>query len=132
MKETFRRPKTYFTEYFFLTTGFLLKALCIYNLGFMTTKIMGLLFAMALLILGILLILIPWINLKVGAWEDNYLLTLAVKATGMPILRTIIVSAWVRGGITGFGVFNIILAFWEIVRLLQNNEPLDNKNAEIR
>lgn len=98
----------------------------------MTTKIMGLLFAMALLILGTLLILIPWIDLKVGAWDDNYLLTLAVKATGMPILRTIIASAWVRGAVTGFGVFNIILAFWEIARLLQNNKPLDNKNAEIR
>ena len=97
----------------------------------MTTKITDLFFVMALLILGISLILIPWIDLKVGAWKDNYLLTLAVEVTGMPILRTIIESAWVRGAITGFGFFNIILAFWEITHLRQNNETLDNKNAEI-
>ncbi|NNE98926.1 MAG: hypothetical protein HKN25_07885 [Pyrinomonadaceae bacterium] len=92
----------------------------------MLTKITVVLFALVLLLLGILLILVPWVNLSgVGDWGDNYLLALVVENTGLPIVKTIVASAWFRGAVTGLGVFNILLAFWEIANFRKSVEMLE-------
>ncbi len=95
----------------------------------MITKITVILFALVCLLLGILLILIPWVDLRVGDWSNNYLLALAVETTGMPILKSIVSSAWVRGAVTGLGVFNIIIAFWEIANFRESVDSLDGKDV---
>jgi len=92
----------------------------------MLTKITVVLFAFVLLMLGILLILVPWVNPPgIGDWGDNYLLSLVVEKTGMPLIKTIVASAWVRGAVSGLGVFNILLAFWEIANFRKSVEMLE-------
>ena len=91
----------------------------------MISKVTVVLFALVCLMQGILLILIPWVNLGFGEWGDNYLLAMVVEKTGLPILKAVIGSAWLRGAITGLGVFNIVIAFWEIANFKQSVEMLE-------
>ena len=81
-----------------------------------------------LLQLGFLLVLLPWVNLGAfGNWNDNYLLALVVEKTGVPAIRSAVSSGWFRGAVTGLGIINLIIAFWEIahfresVTLLEGN-----------
>lgn len=77
---------------------------------------------------GIALILLPWISIGViGEWGDNYLLAIAVDKTGLPILRTVVASGWVRGAVTGLGILNVLVAFWEIAHFRQGVEMLEGK-----
>ncbi len=94
----------------------------------MISKITVVLFSLVCLTQGILLILIPWVNLGFGDWGDNYLLAMAVEKTGFPILRTAIGSPWFRGAITGLGIFNIIIAFWEIANFRKSVEMLEKQD----
>ncbi len=96
----------------------------------MITKITVVLFSLVCLLLGVLLILVPWVDLRVGDWGDNQLLSLVVQTTGMPILKTIISSAWVRGAVTGLGVFNLVIAFWEIANFRESVAMLDGDGTE--
>ncbi|MEZ5344405.1 MAG: hypothetical protein R2681_02515 [Pyrinomonadaceae bacterium] len=91
----------------------------------MVSKITVVLFALVCLMQGILLILIPWVNLGFGDWGDNYLLALVVEKTGLPFLKATIGSAWLRGAVTGLGVFNLVIAFWEIANFKKSVEMLE-------
>ena len=91
----------------------------------MVAKLTVLLFALVCLMQGVLLILIPWVNLGLGDWGDNYLLAFVVEKTGLPILKATVASAWVRGAITGLGIFNIVVALWEVVNFRKSVEMLE-------
>ena len=79
---------------------------------------------------GIALILLPWISIGViGDWGDNYLLAMAVDKTGLPILRTVVSSGWVRGAVTGLGILNVLVAFWEIAYFKRGVEMLEGKKS---
>jgi hypothetical protein len=54
-------------------------------------------------LVGFILILAPWTRL----WEINGLLG------GHPLLRSIVLSAFTRGAVSGLGIVNILLAFHE-------------------
>jgi len=95
----------------------------------MVERITVILFILLFFMAGVLLILLPWLNLGiVGDWGDNYLLAFVSEKTGLPIIRQAVASGWVRGAITGLGVLNLFLAFWEIahfnrsVQLLKDGE----------
>lgn len=64
--------------------------------------------ALSSLLVGILLILVPW----TGLWEANYLLQ------PHPALRLLVLSPFARGGVTGLGLLNIVLAVHEAYQLL--------------
>ena len=55
------------------------------------------------LLVGLILVVAPWTAL----WEANYLLT------PYPALRSIVLSAYTRGGVTGLGLVNLAIALWE-------------------
>jgi hypothetical protein len=54
------------------------------------------------LLVGLILVIAPWTNL----WESNYLLH-------HPVLRSLLLSAFTRGTVTGLGLVNILLALLE-------------------
>jgi hypothetical protein len=82
---------------------------------------------------GIMLILLPWISLGIiGDWGDNYLLAVAADKTGIPALQTIVASGWVRGAVTGLGILNVLIAFWEIANFKRGVEMLEGKKPEKR
>jgi len=79
--------------------------------------------------IGVILILFPWINIGVLAdWGDNYLLALVCEKMDTPSLRSFIDSGWVRGAVTGLGILNVLLAFWEMFHFQESVEMLEGKN----
>jgi hypothetical protein len=57
---------------------------------------------------GLLLVLVPWSPF----WERNYFLT------ALPALHEIVRNNYVRGGVSGLGVVNLLLGFNELASVL--------------
>ena len=60
------------------------------------------------LLVGLILVAAPWLPV----WESNYFLAAS------PSLRGFVLSAFTRGGVTGLGLVNLAIAFWEARRHL--------------
>ena len=55
------------------------------------------------LLVGSILVIAPWTPL----WDANYFLL------PHPVLRGLVLSAFTRGAVTGLGLVNVVLAFYE-------------------
>lgn len=97
----------------------------------MVAKLTVIFFIILCLILGIYLILLPWTNFGlIGDWGDNYLLAVVSEKADLPILQRTVTSGWIRGAVTGLGILNLFLAFWEIAHFKQSVETLESKDAK--
>ncbi|MCC6328326.1 MAG: hypothetical protein IT174_07410 [Acidobacteria bacterium] len=97
----------------------------------MVERLTVLFFIILCLLLGFYLILSPWDTLF-GNWSDNYLLALVSDGAGLPVLQRTVTSNWFRGAVTGLGVLNIVIAFWEIAHFEKSAALLrehDHKRA---
>ena len=104
----------------------------------MVAKLTVFFFIVLCLMLGVFLMLLPWFSFGViGDWGDNYFLAFATHLTGSDFLQQLIASNWFRGAITGIGILNIIIGFWEIahfrqsVEMLESSERKTNRDASI-
>jgi hypothetical protein len=80
---------------------------------------------------GLVLTFLPWIHVLpflpsfgLGDWGDNYFLLYATQKAGLQGLRPIIASGWVRGAVSGVGVLNLVIAFWEMTHFRQTVRAL--------
>lgn len=89
----------------------------------MVEKLTVIFFIILCLLLGFYLILSPWDTLF-GNWSDNYLLVLVTDRVGLPVLQRTVASNWFRGAVTGLGVLNILIAFWEAAHFNNSVEML--------
>ncbi len=106
---------------------FSLSAFCPYT-HFMVARLTVIFIIFLSLEVGITLTLLPWISFGVlGDWGNNYLLAYVADKTGLPMLQTAIASGWVRGAVTGVGILNIFIAFWEIAHFNQSVKMLEGK-----
>jgi hypothetical protein len=68
--------------------------------------------------IGIVLVLLPWVPQGtfsvLSDWGNNYFLLYAARKTGIHALQAVVASGWMRGAVTGIGLLNIGIAFWEI------------------
>lgn len=87
----------------------------------MVARLTVILFILVCLEAGVLLTLLPWLS----DWGNNVLLIYLVDMTGLTVLDRIIDSAWFRGAVTGLGVFNLLVAFWEIAHFSKSVEDLE-------
>ena len=94
---------------------------------FMVEKLTVIFFIVLCLLLGVYLILSPWTALF-GSWENNYLLYLASERTGFSSLQALVASTWFRGAVTGLGVLNLLIAFWEAAHFQQSVEVFKSKD----
>lgn len=100
----------------------------------MVEKLTVIFFIILCLLLGFSLMLSPWTNI----WSENYLLAFLSETSGLQIIQTAVVSPWARGAVTGLGVLNLVIAFWEIahfkqsVALLKGQQPakIDKNQAQ--
>ncbi|HVQ40279.1 MAG TPA: hypothetical protein VMS31_22245 [Pyrinomonadaceae bacterium] len=102
----------------------------------MSAKLSVIFYIVLCLEIGIVLTLLPWVpqgTLGLSDWGNNYFLLYAARKTGFHMLQTVVASGWVRGAVSGVGLLNVGIAFWEIfhfkqtVRALQEStEPLNN------
>lgn len=83
----------------------------------MSAKLSVIFYIILCLEIGIVLTLLPWIPqgfLGLSDWGNNYFLLYAARKTGFYGLQSVIASGWVRGAVTGLGLLNLGMAFWEI------------------
>lgn len=95
----------------------------------MSSKLTVLFYIILCLEVGIVLTFLPWVHpFGLSDWADNYFLVYLASKTGLHGLQRAVASGWVRGAVTGLGVLNLLIAFWEIghfrqtVRALQGND----------
>ena len=88
--------------------------------------------------IGIFLSVLPWWPQGMWGlsdWGNNYFLLYAARKTGIQGLQAVVASGWVRGAVSGVGLLNLGIAFWEIfnfkntVRVLQN-QTISNKQPK--
>lgn len=98
----------------------------------MVERLTVIFFIVLCFLLGFYLILSPWDTLF-GPWADNYLLAFVTDKAGFPWLQKAVASTWFRGAVTGLGVLNLFIGFWEIanfnksVKLLESSENTNRK-----
>jgi len=99
----------------------------------MVAKLTVIFFIILCLLVGISLVLAPWISVGgFGNWSDNYFLTLIVQKTNLPFLKETIESGWFRGAITGLGILNLFLAFWELAHFRQSVQVIETEEVNRR
>ena len=88
---------------------------------------------------GIFLTLLPWWQpWGMGDWGDNFFLVMVAQKTGLYGLQRAVASGWVRGAVTGVGLLNLAMAFWEIfhfgetVRRLQGADAAQSQAAALK
>ena len=86
-------------------------------------------FVVLCFLLGFYLILAPWDTLF-GPWADNYLLAFVSTKTGLPGLQKAVASTWFRGAVTGLGVLNLLIGFWEIAHFNQSVRMLQSESEK--
>jgi hypothetical protein len=64
---------------------------------------------------GLLLVLVPWSPF----WERNYFLT------AFPALLDVVRNNYVRGGVSGLGVVNLLMGFSELASVLLARRRMD-------
>src|SRR5215210_6537839 len=77
--------------------------------------------------IGIFLTVAPWWPhgmWGISDWGNNYFLLYAARKTGYQSLQTVVASGWVRGAVTGVGLLNLGIAFWEIFNFKQTVRAL--------
>ena len=80
---------------------------------------------------GIALTLLPWLSFGgLGDWGDNYLLAVLAEKTGLPVLQKAVSSGWVRGAVTGLGILNLFIAFWELAHFNRSVRILEGKEEK--
>lgn len=85
----------------------------------MVERLTVIFFIILCLLLGSYLILSPWDTLF-GNWSENYVLAFVSDQAGLPGLQRTVSSNWFRGAVTGLGVVNLLIAFWEAVHFRQS------------
>jgi hypothetical protein len=94
----------------------------------MVEKLTVIFFILLCLLLGLYLVLAPWDTLF-GSWGDNHLLVFLADTAGFPVIQKTVASNWVRGAVTGLGLLNLIIAFWEIAHFKQSVAMLQGKQG---
>jgi hypothetical protein len=90
-------------------------------------------FILLCLEVGLVLTLLPWVSRPMfGEWGDNYLLVWITQATGFYGLQQFVASGWVRGAVTGLGILNLFIAFWEMANFSQNVNALVGRGNPIK
>lgn len=89
----------------------------------MVERLTVIFFIILCMLLGFYLILAPW-DILFGSWSENYLLNFVTERTGSSNLHKIVNSTWFRGGVTGLGLFNVVLGLLEILRFRESVDLL--------
>ena len=88
----------------------------------MSAKLSVIFYIILCIEIGLVLTLFPWIPqglFGLSDWGNNYFLLYAARKTGYHGLQAVVASGWVRGAVTGVGLINLGIAFWEIFHFKQ-------------
>ena len=98
----------------------------------MSAKLSVIFYIILCLEIGIFLTVLPWWPQGMWGlsdWGNNYFLLYAARKTGIQSLQTVVASGWVRGAVTGVGLLNLGIAFWEIFNFKHTVRALQAQTA---
>ncbi|HEY0170450.1 MAG TPA: hypothetical protein VGB98_05475 [Pyrinomonadaceae bacterium] len=79
---------------------------------------------------GVFLTLLPWWQpWGMGDWGDNFFLVMVAQKTGIVGLQRAVASGWVRGAVSGVGLLNLAMAFWEMFHFNETVRRLEGAAA---
>ncbi len=91
----------------------------------MSAKLTVIFYIVLCLEAGLVLTFLPWAHpFGLADWGDNFFLVYVAQKTGLPGLQHAISSGWARGAVTGIGLLNFAMAFWEIAHFRQTVRSL--------
>src|ERR1041384_2556610 len=82
--------------------------------------------------IGLFLTVLPWWPhgmWGISDWGNNYFLLYAARKTGIQGLQAVVASGWVRGAVSGVGLLNLGIAFWEIFNFKRTVVALQNETS---
>jgi hypothetical protein len=82
--------------------------------------------------IGLFLTVLPWWPQGmwgISDWGNNYFLLYAARKTGIHGLQAVVASGWVRGAVSGVGLLNLGIAFWEIFNFKRTVTALQNQTS---
>lgn len=85
--------------------------------------------------IGLFLAVFPWWPHGMWGfsdWGNNYFLLYAAQKTGLHSLQTVVASGWVRGAVSGVGLLNLGIAFWEIFNFKRTVAALQSQTSPVR
>ena len=85
--------------------------------------------------IGIFLTVLPWWPQGmwgISDWGNNYFLLYAARTTGIQGLQAVVASGWVRGAVSGVGLLNLGIAFWEIFNFKRTVAVLQSQTSPAR
>lgn len=85
--------------------------------------------------IGIVLTVLPWWPQGMWGlsdWGNNYFLLYAARKTGYQSMQTVVASGWVRGAVTGVGLLNLGIAFWEIFNFKHTVRALQAQTGGVK
>src|SRR3954447_15058546 len=95
----------------------------------MASRLSVIFYILLCLEVGVVLTVLPWFHpFGLSDWADNYFLLYAAQKTGLRGIQYAVSSGWFRGGITGLGVINLAMAFWELAHFKQTVRALEGVN----
>jgi hypothetical protein len=97
----------------------------------MASKLTVISYIVLCLIAGAVLMVAPWVLhwFGLGDWGDNYFLVFVAQKTGFRSLQHAVSSGWVRGAVTGLGLLNLAMAFWEMFHFRDSVRQLERMDA---
>ena len=97
----------------------------------MSAKLSVIVYIILCLEIGIFLTVAPWWPhgmWGISDWGNNYFLLYAARKTGIQGLQAVVGSGWVRGAVSGIGLLNLGIAFWEIFNFKRTVVALQNES----
>ena len=98
----------------------------------MSAKLSVVFYIILCLEIGIFLTVAPWWPhgmWGISDWGNNYFLLYAARKTGIQGLQAVVASGWVRGAVSGVGLLNLGIAFWEIFNFSRTVTALQNETS---
>ncbi len=98
----------------------------------MSAKLSVIFYIILCLEIGIFLTVLPWWPQGmwgISDWGNNYFLLYAARTTGIQGLQSVVASGWVRGAVSGVGILNLGIAFWEIFNFKRTVAALQQQVA---
>lgn len=98
----------------------------------MASKLTVIFYIILCLEAGVVLTLLPWVHpFGLGDWGDNFFLLYASQKVGLQGLQHAVSSGWVRGAVTGLGLLNLSMAFWEMAHFRQTVRRLQAQEQHV-
>src|SRR5688500_9683625 len=98
----------------------------------MSAKLSVIFYIILCLEIGIVLTVAPWWPQGMwglSAWGNNYFLLYAAQQTGIHSLQADVSSGWVRVVVSGVGILNVGIAFWELFKFQRTVAALQQQTA---